>query len=1828
MKKSTPPSSPSNDTSETKKKSRFSFFSSKKTTKPAKGGKEQAVAPIPSPPLSPPSVSKGKSTSSPSKIVQISTISQGIFPQNIPRVEYMSSMAKIGGRVEDTVQLVYSRDLLIKASTIGATPTPPMLSAAQLEWTQEMEGHPLEKEYLYQLTGQMINKFIAHPSKDTETIREIVLLSPVLDKEQYRSLMNCFLLEFQHNSLIKVELVRGMTQLIQSASIGYLKADDLVEILRIIRTRQQDHKLDEYLFYLTLAVSKVLNAMVDDKVEGLDRVHEHEPLLKLLSGLRNKQDPFLKFQALYAFQALQWVPNDETKLHCGLRHFAGVVSGVVKISGVIQMDFQGFLGGLKDIQQEVSDIYDFVSSGWEDAKTLIEDGKGLFDSVKNGLGLGRSRPWYITLRGAERLARTGHLADLNELISTAPCREDPLFLWGICQILGEIAIDPTWGKVTRSQAIQFLGEIYTSMEGSKTHQDVQRWVLTILQTLTDLRGNLAFSSPGDEEAVRGQARALLQKLDSERITAFPLLYPLRSQEPLPKSSALLKEVNDNPDLELVLDRLRRQCWNSYNRDAIYIQALAKSSLHASEDKAIPLRERATDFIKSKAEVLLILGDSGSGKSMFNKRLEYDLWNEYKAGGQIPLLIDLKIIERPDKDLIQQHLQHLGFSPEHIQELKLSQRPVILICDGYDECNQWVNIHTENHLNKKSHWMNVKLVISCRSQLLKPNYRSYFEPRAADRYNRAKTRTLELFEEAVIVPFEKEQIKEYIDQYTKAQQTESCGEQAVWTTDQYLEQLSKMPHLMDMVKNPFLLKLMLDTLPSISVSGQDLSAITRVQLYDEYVVQLLSLALDRLFDQRSKMSQAKLDAFEMVENRFVESGIRFSRKLADYIFKEHGRINGVEYPPAEDEGETWKDEFFGPKHEATILRESSPLVYRKKVYQFQHRSILEYFFSCLMFTPELTPLHGAESIRPYFGFAPSLSSDPSSIASHPFGLHDLVSEPSIIGFLAERVLQSTVFEAQLQDIIRLSKKDSRLSQAASNAITILVQAGVRFDEADLRGVQIPGADLSNGRFDSAQLQGANLTGVSLRGVWMRQANLSDAKMSDVHFGEWPYLQEETGTICCAYSPDEKACAVLLGNGIANIYDSSTWEKICTVQGYPGNITDLVYSPNSHQIALRSAEESVGLWNAQTGEPGPTLQGHPRSVVFLMYSPSGHAVATASLDCTVRLWDPLTGNCFATLSGHEAPVSSIVFSLDGQRIVTSSEDKTLRLWDAQTNELVAVLSGHTDRVLCAAFSPDSQQLVSGSEDQTLRLWNGQTGAPGSVLKGHSSLVTLAMFSPDGQQILSGSKDDTLRLWNAQTGTPVSVLTGHTDAVTCMAYCGEQIASGSVDKTVRLWDAQTGAPGAVLNGHSRGITRVVYSPVSQRITSTSWDQTVRMWDVQHGVVHAVNSCHTASVTSVIYSPDGQQVASGSSDQTVRLWNAQTGAPGPVLSGHSAPISNVVFSPDGEQVASSSWDTTIRLWDAKSGTSGPVLSGHEGPVTSVVFSPVGHQLASSSWDSTVRLWNSKTGESGHVLSGHAPYTFITCLAYSSNGQHVVSGGVDSTVRVWDTQSGTPEHVLSGHDSAITSVVFSPNGQWIASSSEDKTVRLWDAITGVPGPVLTGHTDFVQRVVYSPDGTQLASISLDKTLRLWDAHTGEASHVMNGHESDPMIHAYSPDGLQIASGGADNTVRLWDVKSGQSLSVIESFHGPVNAIAWKSSPNGTYFATGSEDNSVCVWQAVKKNSQQEDHPHVRLRWSRAENALVLTNASIEGVQGLSASNLQLLRQRGADGAPAEAGKE
>ncbi|KAK3821645.1 MAG: hypothetical protein J3Q66DRAFT_427092 [Benniella sp.] len=1320
-------------------------------------------------------------------------IPQNIFTENINPPSIVTKFPKVDGRLLNTPQLACCLGLLKASNSLDNT-----LEPIARSWLQAVERDEDEIERLKVLSLEVIRAYKRDEIKDAKVVAEMVSLTPVLEKDMFRDLLNEFYDGVDRSGLLEFHQLDGLAQLIQGADTGCLDADDLVKILGLLCTRLRDthQQSQKHVYQLTLTASHVLDAMADTKVSGLDRENLHEPLMSYLDSLKESSDPYLVYQAAYAYQALLCVPDDETLWQAAFRRTDKVIRGLAGLVKAVKgLDLNGFIDGLKDIHQGlagVSDVVHAVKRTYDGALSLTGGGQGLINGLKEGFSFKHKCAWYPALRGADALIQNGEFASLKKLVCDAPCRLDPAFQWGVCQRLGEIAANPMWDTPIRQNAVAFLGDMYRNDEDWSQDAGIKEWILVILMHL---------ASPS-ESAIQS-AEALLQELEAntspqkqiyiqtcrERQTS----YPLKVVPPLLASPSLLDRVQNKPDVEGTLRQLRKRRLKEQGT-AVYIHPQAKATLQASDGQRFALMEKVDEFLDSSQKVFLLLGDSGAGKSTFNRHLECELWNKYKKNtGRIPLHINLPAIDKPEQDMIAKQLRKAEFTEPEIRELKV-HRSFILICDGYDETQQTHNLYMSNRLNQPGEW-NVQMAVSCRSEYIGVDYLDRFQP--VDRNSQPGPG---LFQEAVITPFSPDQIRGYIKQYVSVHQP-------LWEAKDYERALDIIPGLNELVRNPFLMALSLEVLPRMVDPGEHLSVthITRVALYDHFIEHWLERGKKRL-SEKDLSPQAKAAFESLIDEGFAQNGIDFLKRLSAAIYKEQDGHPIVKYSRFKDGG-SWKAEFFSREDEKHLLREACPLTRNGNQHRFIHRSLLEYGIALAVFDPNdwrekplpttLSERRGSTGSEYSFRDHDSAQEVTAPVEQGPDIYSPLfwryfVDDPSVLHFLCERAQQEPVFKRQLLDYIEHSKLDKKWRKAAANAITILVRAGVQFISEDLRGIQIPGADLSFGVFESAQLQDADLRQVSFRGAWLHQADLSRAHMKGARFGELPFLKEDNQVKSCAYSPDGKLLAVgitsntltldprrrrIINSCVIRLYSTSNWERVWTLTDHEGHVNCLAFSPRGDRIISGSNDGTVRLWDTEAGIC-IRIMSDQRGANGVAFSPLGDTCASAH-HFRMHVWDVKTGECrFSIGISDSRSYSSVAYSPKGDRIASGewllyepamghTRACAVRLWDVKSGTCLHSLSGHNDSIWEVVYTLRGDRIASSSTDATVRIWDVETGVCCRVLTGHDGPVFSVAFSPQGDLIASTGDDKTVRIWDAETGTCHQIFKGHLDSVRRVAF-----------------------------------------------------------------------------------------------------------------------------------------------------------------------------------------------------------------------------------------------------------------------------------------------------------------------------------------------------------------------------------------------------------------------------------------------------------------------------
>ncbi|KAG0234983.1 hypothetical protein BGX31_004386 [Mortierella sp. GBA43] len=413
------------------------------------------------------------------------SVSEDIFPKNLALPNFEFKPPEPDSRLTDTPQL--ARCLGLLQAPFGPND---VTDTVIQNWLQVVKSEPEEHDRLKTLATDVIRAFKRDEFKNAKAVTEVVYLAPILEKDDFRYLLKEFHYGIEKSSLLDVHQLEGLAQLIQGAESNFLDADDLVKVLDLFSTRlRTTHQQSvHHIYQLTLAVANVLDAMADANVKGLDRETIHAPLLSYLDGLKGSSDPYLVYQAAYAYQALLYVPDNESIWQATLRRTGKVVKGISGlVSAMKSLDLNTFIESLGNIQQgleSASDVLQIVKNAYDQVSTLAKGGQSFLECLKEGLSFSRKCAWYPALRGADTMIQDGQFAEFKNLVCEAPCRRDAAFQWGVCQRLGQVAANTMWDGDTRQSAIAFLGEIYRNDTEWGQQATVKQWILDILMQLT------------------------------------------------------------------------------------------------------------------------------------------------------------------------------------------------------------------------------------------------------------------------------------------------------------------------------------------------------------------------------------------------------------------------------------------------------------------------------------------------------------------------------------------------------------------------------------------------------------------------------------------------------------------------------------------------------------------------------------------------------------------------------------------------------------------------------------------------------------------------------------------------------------------------------------------------------------------------------------------------------------------------------------------------------------------------------------------------------------------------------------------------------------------------------------------------------------------------------------------------------------------------------------------------------------------------------------------------------------------------------------------------
>lgn len=1376
-------------------------------------------------------------------------------------------------------------------------------------------------------------------------------------------------------------------------------------------------------------------------------------------------------------------------------------------------------------------------------------------------------------------------------------------------VLGRVLKENTfWGhhQYLQIEVLRLFGEIAIH-SSNPLHIDAQTLLIRIQKTDDETQQHLLRQEIPAMELLVPQAEPLA--LASTQLMDAALKRPQKHLES--KLDSIDKKIDEKLDagerVKALIQQHRQRVLADEEITKELTLYIASRGKHRSEDeKTFDLEQEVTNFLKADARVLLLLGSSGAGKTLFARYLEREYCKAYKPDHPIPLYIPLTSIDNPNKNLIEQVLQQKGFSPAQILHAKMNYRFIFFI-DGFDEVRGKENLIVTNHLTE---WQ-AKIVVGCRTEYLlqrQRDYRTLFVPYSHERP------MFTAFRECTVAPFTQAQITAYLEKYVAAYRSP-------WPASRYKIYLNKFPNLQTLVESPYMLFIMASALPEIVARYSDANTeafakLTRAALYDTFMEQWFERQIGKL---------AKQSRLELLGRNPLAALSSYTQSLAVAMWK--AGISVVEYKPSEavtptpltsylnplnvvqtvktvghtlqwlaGYQPTW-DVFFKDDPRTLTLRLACPIVKEgEHRYRFIHDSLREYLACKDQFNEVSSRLKLVSPLR--LAQAALAQKTQPGVVIHES--KEMVGQYEVVTIVVDEIKAKTTSckaeikatAADAQDKVKEihSQPEERSIVTPAKVKTVVTQTERRPEATAI--VSQPEAKatvmLSDGDVKAAvpppEKEGSVAQGEPKATVVPREREVK-ASVSKLKENAIVPQAEKKKIISTESAPSFEPAPPLVRQplyvGGFNLNAKLLNDSPSLIRFHADLVNDhpryaqilwdlLERSKQDPDIAIAAANAITILSAAQVSFNQHKDLRQVRiagAICGWVYDNVDFSEADLRQVNFAGAW--LRGAKFdrAMMQGiqfGELPslllknvAEACAYSADGQWFATT-EGKDIAIYDTSTWDRVRELKGHMDRVTCLAFDPhDRNRLASGSNDHTVRLWDMVGDNTYQVFKGHISIVTCLAFDLNiRNRLASGSYDNTIRVWKVGNDHTSQILTGHTDIVNCLAFdprIPNRLASGGYDNTIRVWDIAGGNTHQVLRGPSAVLCLTFDPHAPDRIVSGTKDNAVCVWDMHKAYFSQKLTGHTDRVTCLaIDSHVPGSLASGSNDHTVRMWDMTSGHALQILMGHTDKVRCLSFDHSIQgRLASGSEDRTVRLWIVDSGKIYRSLTRHVPWPVCLSFDPhTTDRLVSGSNDEKVRVWELGQGRNCQTFTG-----YMDKERYEYNNS-------------WTLEYS---YFHSPHEK-VRCLAFDPNTPNRVASGNYDDICIWDVGSGNTWRTLQGHTDRwghparVWCLAFDPRVSNYLASGSDYNVWVWDVNRGNVRQILKGHTDEVWCLAFDhmiPN--RLASGSRDCTVRGWDIVSGRTLWILKGHTDDVSCVAFDPHKSNR-LASGSSDVTVRIW--------------------------------------------------------------
>ena len=799
----------------------------------------------------------------------------------------------------------------------------------------------------------------------------------------------------------------------------------------------------------------------------------------------------------------------------------------------------------------------------------------------------------------------------------------------------------------------------------------------------------------------------------------------------------------------------------WEREANKIYINPRSDYYYGGDGDFDLEEKINNYLENKEDeevkVMAILGDTGSGKSTFLRRLELQLWDKYKSNKDlIPLWINLPALTHFKEFAVEETLLRYGFIKYEIEKLQENHKFILLV-DSYDECFELFNVINKNDLED---WAD-KIFITSRAHhfnRVEGKVSRYLAPlKETGAPDKSK------FNMLFISSYKSKDRSNYIEEYLKNNNSD-------WDKDRYEKEIENIKELKKLMRTPLLSKMIISNLPKLKTKKHiGINAVYESFMEDWYERQINKLQIK---ESKTFNEDEKQDYHILMDE--------YSSCLANMM--KVNKKTMLNYKDSQDK--KWKKFFIKEKDwllHACPLKQISVSSKETASWQFLHDSMQTYYSSRAT----------EDSLNKYD------SSKPKTEEEQVKEIENLEINIGADSHIMMELRSDNVrnpekknFKKFLYKIVEFSKRHNKISQASANAISALNMAEEDFSGMDFLGIRIPGAILDYAEMGKVNLDYADLKNVSMRVIQLPKASLKEADLAGVNFGLAPFMVHNTKVNDIAI--DEKALLIATASSdiwgkekfkVAKLWSNHWNQKLAYFIAGKSNLTSIDISPKLNKTPKKFAFKDrylvggdekgyIYLWSLLIKQ-NPiekkqkknikrkhyiTKEGIPvfdkiriispscNSITCLKFYPNGKTLIASDNRGTISIIETKKWKQITTWLAHKGKMNSLDITIDSNYLATAGKDKKIKIWDLNTYKLIWNKNLKTIPY-SIKFSPNNKYFLY-NEDKNIFIYNLLNKALYQILEINSKINDICWAS-DSRTLACVESEYKISLWDALKG-----------------------------------------------------------------------------------------------------------------------------------------------------------------------------------------------------------------------------------------------------------------------------------------------------------------------------------------------------------------------------------------------------------------------------------------------------------------------------------------------